>query len=391
MKRLVVCFDGTWNAADGGKAETNVARMARAIRGSRDLASIQLVLYLRGVGSTGILADRVVAGATGRGINDIIRSAYMFLCQNYVPADGDNPADEIYLFGFSRGAFAARSMAGMIGACGLLKRQSLDRIADAWSFYRTAPERKPDIFKRTTGIDTHTGVEIKFLGVWDTVGALGIPPSFVGDLFKMFGPNKYGFHNTEPSPIIRYGAHALAVNEYRDEYVPTLWTGSTPNGCTIEQVWFAGAHSDIGGGYESQDAADIPLRWMAKRAEKNGLQIDWACLPEKGNPLSPIHDSRQGLSIKDRFTPTIRAVCDTEVDVGPFERLHYAMDAEGNRLEPIGEALHESLVTRWNSETLTFFQDGSDPAKDPYVPKNLRPFFTKTGKLRPKVPVARDE
>jgi uncharacterized protein (DUF2235 family) len=128
-KKFVLCFDGTWNSADSRKAETNVARIARAVRAnSGDDCIPQLTLYLRGVGSTGIALQKVLEGAVGEGVDDNIRSGYMFLAQNYEPGDG------IYLFGFSRGAFTARSLAGFISSCGLLKRQRLGDIVDAWGY-----------------------------------------------------------------------------------------------------------------------------------------------------------------------------------------------------------------------------------------------------------------
>src|SRR5215207_7052882 len=120
-KRLVLCFDGTWNAADDGGDETNVVKLSRAIPGRGPDGTLQIVLYLRGVG-TGGLNDRVVGGAVGEGGESNLRSGYMFIAQNYAPED------EIFLFGFSRGAFTARSLSGFIRASGLLKRGCLDQI-----------------------------------------------------------------------------------------------------------------------------------------------------------------------------------------------------------------------------------------------------------------------
>jgi uncharacterized protein (DUF2235 family) len=139
--------------------------------------------------------------------------------------------------------------------------------------------------------DCHLGAEIKFLGVWDTVGALGIP----GELFSSFDSEKYGFHDTGPCNTVRHGCHALAVDEHRNEFVPTLWTGAPAGEAKIEQVWFAGAHSDVGGGYLTRKLADIPLVWMAKKAEADGLVLDWSCLPDPAqlDPHAPMHDSRE--------------------------------------------------------------------------------------------------
>jgi uncharacterized protein (DUF2235 family) len=277
MKRLVVCCDGTWNSADSRGAETNVARIARAVRGSSG-GTQQVTLYLRGVGSTGIALQKLVGGAFGEGVDDNIRSAYMFLAQNY------EPGDAIFLFGFSRGAFTARSLAGFIGACGLLKRQRLGDLAAAWSYYRTAQDRSPENFCRSCPSDSHLTVDIAFLGVWDTVGALGIP----GTMLNEMTAGDTQFHDTRPSRIIRVGRHALAVDEHRDEFEPTLWTGTQQPGCDIRQVWFAGAHSDVGGGYQDRRLADLPLAgWPRRRCRPGCCWTRQCCRP----PRTPWHHS----------------------------------------------------------------------------------------------------
>lgn len=382
MKRLIVCFDGTWNAADSAESETNVARIARSIRANSGVDGIQqMVLYLRGVGTSGGAIQRLLAGATGLGVGSNIRSAYMFLAQNYVPArrdpltGADDPADEIFLFGFSRGAFSARSLSGLIKSCGLLKRQRLSDVDKAWNYYRSEEVRNPRHFMANCNTDTHVDMEIRFLGVWDTVGALGIPGNVLhgaaGDIFE--------FHDTEPSSIVKHGAHALAIDEQRDEFVPTLWTGTAPRGSVIEQVWFAGCHSDVGGGYDDRSLADIPLRWMAERAETQGLQLDWqsAGLPAKDaalDPLSPLHDSRLGWSSKDRLTPTIRRVMEYQAPVTIYEKLYAPHDALGRPLRGIGERLHDSVLKRYRQDA-AYFRDGESGNRTTrwYEPKNLDP------------------
>lgn len=224
------------------------------MRAGTKAESPKIVLYLRGIGAAGLQIQRLVEGATGLGIDENIKSGYMFLAQNYIPDD------EIYLFGFSRGAFTARSLAGLIGSCGLLKRQRLADLHRAWRYYKDTEIRSPEDFVRVASTDAHVQVTIQFMGVWDTVGALGIP----GHLFGFLNSKEYGFHNTRPSKIVRNAYHAMAV----DEFVPTLWTGVQPSGTEIKQVWFAGAHADAGGGYKDSALADIPLVWMAKMAEK---------------------------------------------------------------------------------------------------------------------------
>lgn len=365
MKRLVLCFDGTWRSADSSGAETNVVRIARAVHATRETRGApQLTLYLRGVGSTGIALQRLFGGVTGSGVDDNIRSGYMFLAQNYVPGD------QIHLFGFSRGAFTARSLVGFIASCGLLKRQSLGDLSVAWEYYRRAEPRSPADFHQRYGSHVHADVEIAFLGVWDTVGALGIPTTVLHELLM----HDYQFHDTSPCRIVRMGRHALAIDEYRDEFEPTLWTGSVPPGSDIRQVWFAGAHSDVGGGYTNRHLADIPLAWMAQEAEASGLKLDWTMLPDPAfqDPLSPQHESRLNWSQKDRLTPTIRQVAGAAVDVSLYERLYRPIDARGVALQPVNESLHPSVRRRFGQRVALLASD-ADPVGEmaPYRPKNL--------------------
>src|ERR1700761_2433380 len=148
MKRLVICCDGTWNNADSRSPETNVALLARSVHATQDTGgTMQIVLYLRGVGTSGLQTEVLIEGATGLGIDENIRSAYMFIAQNYLPGD------EIFVFGFSRGAYTARSLAGFVGACGILKRQRLGDLALAWNYYRDEKKlpHSPEKFIECTG------------------------------------------------------------------------------------------------------------------------------------------------------------------------------------------------------------------------------------------------
>ena len=166
MKRIVVCCDGTWNNVDSPSKDTNVFRMAKAIHGND---GEQIVLYLQGIGTTGLKIGDLIEGAIGLGVDENIRSAYMFIAQNYVPGG------EIFLFGFSRGAFTARSLAGFISACGLLKRQNLGDLPAAWDYYRGPQPHDPAKFMQACNTVCEPAPVIRFLGVWDTVGAMGIP------------------------------------------------------------------------------------------------------------------------------------------------------------------------------------------------------------------------
>lgn len=379
-KRLAVFFDGTWNSADDGGAETNVSRLSRSVHATTDTGGVyQSVLYLRGVGTTGLHADHVIQGATGLGIDDNIRSGYMFLAQNYVPGD------EIFLFGFSRGAFTARSLVGLLSGTGLLKRQSLSHLSDAWRYYRSdKPHNPAEFMRRTPGVETHLDVKVTFLGVWDTVGSLGVP----GHLFDQVNHKLYGFYDTGLCPIVARACQALAIDEHRDNFVPTLWTGDVPEGCSVDQVWFAGAHADVGGGYLTRGLADIPLHWMASQAEAAGLALDWTCLPDasKLDPLAPRHDSSSGLFAFNRILPTVRAVCGQTYDVPFYGKLYVPTGEDHRPLRGTNEAVHRSVVERFGRQAGNCSEDMTGRCvREEYAPRNVAALFNEKGDLKPEV------
>jgi uncharacterized protein (DUF2235 family) len=382
VKRVIVCCDGTWNDADNQNTDTNVFRMARAIHATQETGGVlQIVLYLSGVGTSGLEFEKLVAGAIGLGVGDNIRSAYMFIAQNFLPGD------EIFLFGFSRGAFTARSLAGLINACGILKRQKLGDLPSAWKYYRSDPPHSPEDFVAKYKTDSHTDAKIKFLGVWDTVGALGVP----GHLFSVENAKKFAFHDTNPCAAMEHGCHALAVDEHRYDFVPTLWTEPAPAGVFIEQVWFAGAHVDVGGGYVTRTLADIPLVWLARKAEADGLVLDWTCLPNPADlqNLAPSHDSSSGLFWVDRFSPTFREVLQKPFDVSAFERLYAPIDANGNRLQTINEKVHDSAVSRYRKSASVCLADAVGRCDSAvYQPLNLSRLFASDGTLAEGVAIA---
>jgi uncharacterized protein (DUF2235 family) len=365
-KRLALFFDGTWNAADSKGDETNVARLARAVQANSG-DKPQIALYLRGVGTTGSQLQQLLAGATGDGVDENIRAAYMFLCQNYLPQD------EIFLFGFSRGAFTARSLAGFIGKCGLLKRQQLGLVRTAWAYYRSrTPGRSPQEFNLrhggTAADPINHAPRIRFVGVWDTVGALGIP-----DLAVTSGlAGQYAFHDTSPAEVIDIGRHALAIDERRGAFVPTLWTQPVAPDTNIQQVWFPGVHADIGGGYGQSDLAMIPLRWMADEAKAAGLALDEKQLPQPATlrPLAPQHDSDTGFT--GLGPNAIRAVLEANPTVGPMATLYFPRDATGARLQTAGESLHPSVALR-RGQLIDVLDGNGTTLKHniPYRPVNL--------------------
>jgi uncharacterized protein (DUF2235 family) len=266
-KRLVVCCDGTWNRPDqihnGVAAPTNVAKLALAVAREDGQGSAQLVHYQPGVGTR--RWERLRGGAFGLGLSRNVRECYRFLVDCY------EPGDELYFFGFSRGAFTARSTVGMVRNCGILRREHDDRVGEAYRLYRGREERtKPDgmeaqLFRR---MYAHPEAGIHFVGVWDTVGALGIPVDGVRlPLVKL-----WSFHDTRLSRYVRFAYHALAIDERRGPFKPTLWEQhEEAKGQTLEQVWFTGVHCDVGGGYSEPALAEIPLLWMVGRARAAGL------------------------------------------------------------------------------------------------------------------------
>jgi uncharacterized protein (DUF2235 family) len=221
-----------------------------------------VVFYDRGIG-TANLWDRVTGGAFGHGVTRNIEDAYRFLMHNY------EPGDEIYLFGFSRGAYTVRSTAGLLRNSGLLKKDHADRFREAMESYRspsTPTDPESEAFRSRHSYE----VTIKFMGVWDTVGALGIPITRLNRLTR----RRHEFHDVKLSRSIENAFHALAIDERRMSFQPTLWVRQPHPTQRVEQVWFAGVHSNVGGGYQDSSLSDLALAWMLSRAEECDLALD---------------------------------------------------------------------------------------------------------------------
>jgi uncharacterized protein (DUF2235 family) len=245
----------------------------------------QVTFYDWGIGTD---RKRLAGGISGAGIDKNIMDCYRFLVHNY------EVGDRLYLFGFSRGAYTVRSLAGFIRNCGLLRREHADRIPAAYRLYRkrsksSSPNATQSVrFRREYAVADLTPIE--FVGVWDTVGALGIPVPFWGTL----GEREFLFHDTEPSKIVQHARHALAIDENREDFEPTLW--SEKPGLDLKQVWFAGVHADVGGGYKERGLSHCAGRWMLDEAARFGLSfephLDAALVPE---PADRMHNERKGL------------------------------------------------------------------------------------------------
>ena len=290
MKRLVVCCDGTWNRPDQ-KHPTNVVKMSRAIAPKGADGTPQVVFYDRGVG-TGNLLDRLTGGAFGTGLERNVEDAYRFLMHNY------EDDDQIFLFGFSRGAYTARSAAGLIRKCGLLRKADADQFRQAYDFYRRR-DATPDAADVARFRERYSReIDIHFIGVWDTVGARGIPLRGVRWLRR----DRYQFHNMRLSRRVKNAFHAVAIDERRGPFTPSLWEAVRKEGQRVEQAWFTGVHSDIGGGYREGGLADIAFTWMKEKAEQCGLGLDEDYVNDfvKPNPIDVLHNSMTGFY---RITP----------------------------------------------------------------------------------------
>jgi Uncharacterized alpha/beta hydrolase domain (DUF2235) len=294
MKRLVVCCDGTWNKPDSTNV-TNVEKIARTVQGDPSATGgvYQLVYYVSGVGAGSYEADRLLGGAFGFGLFHNVIACYRFLAQNF------EPGDEIFIFGFSRGAYTARSVAGMLAGVGLVTKVALveERLPEAVHLYQGTkmPEgafgESVDEFKH----DHCHAAKVTFLGVFDTVGALGVPG---------FGRNTPRFHSVQLSDQVLCARQALAIDETRLKFAPTFWEApdqpaeAVTDDPRVKQVWFEGAHSDVGGGYAQTGLSDTSLLWMAREAHAVGLVFDAGLFstyvnsgsdPIRHNPLSPMY------------------------------------------------------------------------------------------------------
>lgn len=288
-QRLIVLFDGTWNDSED---RTNVYRLARQIQ-DYDGEKRQRFFYDPGVGTS--KWSRFRGGAFGYGLSENLIQGYEWLSRNY------REEDEIWIFGFSRGAYTARSLVGLIRKCGLLHITSPTLLEKAESIYRDKLHPDSPIYEDFRKAYSRN-VKIHFIGVWDTVGALGIPGTTL-----LSERGKYSWHDTELSGIVERAYHALALDEFRAAYDVSLW--AQPGGqkktsqIEVEQRWFIGAHADVGGGYEDKALSEISLNWMQTRATDAGLKMDLIEPTEEAwntDPKPSFHDFLFGWYAKYR-------------------------------------------------------------------------------------------
>ncbi len=273
-KRIIICCDGTWHVSepDDGTPPTNVVKLSRAITPRGTDGVVQRVYYAAGIGTAGRF-DWWVRGHTGIGLSSKVLDAYRFLLEHW--AEGD----EVYLFGFSRGAFTVRSLARFLGLTGLIGE---DELPAAWKLFEQA---------QLGNRGRH--LPVKMIGVWDAVDALGLPVP----LLRQLTLPRLRFHDARLGPHVANGFHAIAIDEIRSAFRPTLWDNDAAPGQRIEQVWFSGSHADCGGGYQEHGLSDLALNWMLRRAEECGLQFNsgYEHREIQPDPKQPMHVERNGL------------------------------------------------------------------------------------------------
>lgn len=281
MKNIVVLSDGTGNGA-AKRHRTNVWRLYSALDLRR---GDQIAFYDDGVGSQEFLPLKILGGAIGFGLKRNVIELYKFLCRTYEPGDDAQSADKIYLFGFSRGAFTVRVLAGMIAYCGLCTEfgdeDDLNRKATRnYNAFRSCFKRGYlwRAYRFLTGASSEAKYwtikpNIEFIGVWDTVDAYGLPIDELAILWDLLiFPIR--FPDCQLSEKVQRACHALSIDDERLTFHPVLWDERGENTDRIEQVWFAGVHSDVGGGYPMCDLALVTLEWMISRVEATKPKLE---------------------------------------------------------------------------------------------------------------------
>jgi Uncharacterized alpha/beta hydrolase domain (DUF2235) len=354
MANLIVCLDGTWNNADSAAPQTNVAILSDLIDLRRTGNSAQQLYYDPGVGTGGGLIERLAGGITGKGLSANILAAYRFLSLNY------KPGDNIYLFGYSRGAFSVRSLCGFVAASGLLRAERCDQdhLAFAWRYYRTKPkERFPADHARLREL-SYADVRVRFVGVFDTVGALGIPRKWLNWL----GRRSFQFHDTELCSIVDHSCQALAIDEHRLEFEAAVWDVPRRGGFqTVEQVWFPGVHANIGGGCEDKGLSDLTLDWMLKRVRRYCPELALREARLEPDHRGVISEPRGWLYWRSIRRPLIRIInrCAVKANLARIRLARVRPHSQS-----IGEMLHWSALLR-------YLETRKLPQRKRYAPINL--------------------
>jgi uncharacterized protein (DUF2235 family) len=343
-KRLALFLDGTWNTVND---DTNVWRLKSLCATTSD----QRCYYSPGVGTS--FGDRLIGGLFGYGLDAEVILAYQWVMENYTPGDA------VFIFGFSRGAFTARSLSGFISKCGLLKVGAPLSLKQLYSRYRqgslvrTLRELKNVLDAQLSFEDRwlkeySLPIPIRFQGVWDTVGALGIP---FGNL-PTISRSRYSFLETDLRICNDYAFHAMAIDEHREAFAPTLWSRSVQKNAEayparpldqVEQRWFVGAHADVGGGYDDGLLAQVPLNWLMQKARLQGLIFKDTVTIDGDENKTDIHDSfasmgggvYRALKLGRPFYRTVGAAP--------------SVDSAGTVTTPINETIDATVFDRWRA------------------------------------------
>lgn len=355
MKRIAIFCDGTWNSPTIDQP-THVRQLSMAV----DQGPDQLSLYMPGVGvnnqNSGVfsgLLNKFGGGAFGWGLNAKIKAAYADLARNY------EPGDEILIFGFSRGAYTARSLGGMIRKCGFPDQVTDASIRKAFRLYKKSGSKNapdtPHILKARAKISPHFAtsqvdldsrrggdvhlVRVTYMGIWDTVGALGLPVALFGPVAKLWN-SRHQFHDTDLSSLVQSARHAVAIDEMRTMFEVTPWSNldatrdtngritgpglnkdDTSPDRPYQQMWFAGDHSMVGGTGQLRGLTSITLDWIADGARRVGLRLrnDPPVLDAAPDPMHPgpeQHD-RDALRVIAPDLLRRRKLLYTHTDVAP--------------------------------------------------------------------------
>ncbi len=281
-KNIVVFSDGTGQEG-GTDHNTNVYKTFNLIL---DRSPDQVSFYDKGLG-TGF--RKVSGNVFGRGFSENVRQCYEFIFEHY------QHEDRIFLLGFSRGAATVRSLTGFIHMFGILPRSRGTLIGDAWEIYKSSnAAKRKKAAEEFIDVNHTMWATVKFLGVWDTVAALGVPRTRADRVLNWIAP--HGFHDFKLSDSVENAYHALAIDDIRKTFHPVLFEPGSNEKGELRQVWFMGMHTDVGGGYQEKELSDIVLEWMTGHAVKHGLRIyagrgrhPGLCTPD---PNGHMHDAR---------------------------------------------------------------------------------------------------
>jgi Uncharacterized alpha/beta hydrolase domain (DUF2235) len=344
-RRLALYLDGTWNQVSDN---TNIWRFRALYSPVGADGCQQLAYYSTGLGTK--FGEKISGGLFGAGIDTAITSAYEWLMDHYIPGD------DIFIFGFSRGAYTARSLAGFISKCGLLQGGAPLGVNQLFARYRragqrtirdliAAPDHKDFSFEEGWMLKYAQAVPIKFIGVFDTVGELGVPFPWWNWLFG----SAYQFLNTGLRQNDTFAFHALAIDEHRKAFAPTLWSNQGATGAAhrpierTEQRWFTGAHANVGGGYFDDPLPQLPIKWLAQKAEGLGLSFS--------GPFD-VDPTAGTAKPTDSYTDFMWGLYRLYTLNRPYYRpIGVPPKSEGEGVVNINETIDASVFERWRSDS----------------------------------------